>query len=105
MPSPSVWARQTTTTPHPGLRVRTLYLDPFGELKPENLQYLSDRGLVVGAAQRILATVRNFWDALDCKQAMPVIPAAREVYYRDGDGQTLDLAIRVPARFDPTSYE
>ena len=55
--------------------------------------------------QRVLAIVVNFWDALDCKRGMPVIPAAREVYYRDGDGQTWDLAIRVPERFDPTSYE
>ena len=91
--------------PHPGPGVRTLYLDPFGDWEPEDLQYLYDRGLVVGAAQRLLATMINFWDALDRKREMPVIPAAREVYYRDGDGQTWDLAIRVPMRFDPTSYE
>ena len=36
---------------------------------------------------------------------MPVIPAAREVYYRDGDGQAWDLAIRVPKRYDPASPE
>ena len=60
---------------------------------------------MVGAAQRLLATIINFWDALDRKREMPIIPAAREVYYRDGDGHTWDLAVRVPARFDPTSYE
>ena len=91
--------------PHPGPGVRTVYLDPFGDWKPEDVGYLYDRGLVVGAAQRWLAIVVNFWDALDRKREMPVIPAAREVYYRDGDGQTWDLAIRVLERFDPTSYE
>ena len=89
----------------PGPGVRTLYLDPFGDWEPEDLRYCYDRGLVVGAAQRVLATVINFWDALDRKREMPIVPAAREVYYRDGDGRTWDLAIRVPARFDPASYE
>ena len=36
---------------------------------------------------------------------MPIIPAAREVYYRGGDGQTCDVAIRVLERFDATTYE
>ena len=90
--------------PHPGAGVRTLYIDPYGEWEPEDLRYLYDRGLVVGAAQRVLATVVNFWDALDRKREMPIVPAAREVYYRDEDGHTSDLATRVPARFDPTSH-
>ena len=60
---------------------------------------------MVGAAERVLSPVVNFCDALDRNREMPVIPAAREVYCRDGDGQTWDLAIRVPERFDPTSYE
>ena len=38
--------------------------------EPEDLQYLYDQGLVVGAAQRLLATVINFWDALDRKREM-----------------------------------
>ena len=66
--------------PHPGPGVRTLYLDPSGDWEPEDLRYLYDRGLVVGAAQRLLATVINFWDALDRKREMPIIPAAREVH-------------------------
>ena len=82
--------------PHPGPGVRTLYLDPYGDWEPEDLRYLCDRGLVLGAAQRVLATVVNFWDALDRKQEMPIV--------RDGDGRTWDLAVRVPARFDPASY-
>ena len=81
--------------PWPGPGVRTLYLDPSGNCEPENLQYLYDRGLVVGAAHRLLATIINFWDALDRKRD----------YYRDGEGHTLDLAVRVPARFDRASYE
>ena len=32
--------------------------------------------LEVGAAQRVLATVVNFWDALDRKREMPIVPAA-----------------------------
>ena len=91
--------------PHPAPGVRTIYLDPFGDWEPVDLGYLYDRGLVVGAAQRVLAIVVNYWDALDRKRKMPIIPAAREVYYRDGDGQTWDLAIQVPKRFDPASYE
>ena len=91
--------------PHPGPGVRTIYLDPFGDGEVEDLGYLYDRGLVVGAAQRVLALVVNFWDALDRKREMPIIPAAREVYYRDAHGQTWDLATRVPDRFDPTAYE
>ena len=59
----------------------------------------------MGAAQRVLAIVINYWNALDRNREMPIIPAVREVYYRDGDGQTWDLAIRVPKRFDPASYE
>ena len=90
--------------PHPGLGVRTLYIDPYGEWEPEDVRYLYDRGLVVGAAQRVLATVVNFWDTLDRKREMPIVPAAREVYYRDEDGHTWDLAARVPARFDLTSH-
>ena len=82
--------------PHPGPGVRTLYLDPSGDCEPEDLQCLYDRGLVVGAAQRLLATIINVWDALDRKREMPIIPAAREVYYRDGDGHTSNLAVRVP---------
>ena len=53
----------------------------------------------------MLALVVNFWDALDRKREMPIMPAAREVYSRDGDGQTWDVAIWVPKRFDPASYE
>ena len=90
---------------HPRPGVRKLYLDPFGDSEPEDLRYCYDGGLVVGASQRVLATVINFWDALDRKREMPIVPAAREVYYRDGDGRTWDLAIRVLARFDPASYE
>ena len=52
----------------------------------------------------MLAAVVNFWDALDRNREMPIVPAAREVYYRDDDGHTWDLAIRVPARFHPTSH-
>ena len=47
----------------------------------------------------------NFWDALDRKREMPIIPAAREVHYRDTWGQTWDRSVRVPERFDPTAYE
>ena len=36
--------------PHPGPGVRTLYLDPSGDYEHEDMQYLYDRGLVVGAA-------------------------------------------------------
>ena len=91
--------------PHPGVGVRTIYLDPFGDSEVEDLGYMYDWGLVVGAAQSVLALVVTFWDAMDHKREMPILPAAREVYYRDGDGQTWDLAIRVPKRFDPASYE
>ena len=91
--------------PHPGPGVPTLYLYPSRDWEPEDLQYLYDRGLVVGAAQRLLATIINFCDALDRKREMPIIPAAREVHYRDTWGQTWDLSVRVPERFDPTAYE
>ena len=90
--------------PHPGLGMRTLFRDPSGDWEAEDLRYLYDRGLVVGAAQRVLAAVINVWDGLDRKQEMPIVPAAREVYYQDGDGRTWDLAIWVPASFDLTSY-
>ena len=59
----------------------------------------------MGAAQQLLSIVVNFWDALDRKREMPIIPAAGEVYFQDDDGKTWDLAIRVPKRFDPASYE
>ena len=36
--------------PHPGPGLRTIYLDPFGDWEVEDLGYLYDRGLVVGAA-------------------------------------------------------
>ena len=91
--------------PHPGPGVRTIYLDPFRDWEAEDLGYLYDRGLVVGAAPRLLSIVVNFWDALDRKREMPIIPAAREVYYRDAHRQTWDLATRVPDSFDPTAYE
>ena len=81
--------------PHHGLGVRTLYLDPYGKWEPEDVGYLYYRGLVA---------VINFWDDLDGKREMPIVPAAREVYYRDEDGQRWDLATWVPARFDPTSH-
>ena len=57
------------------------------------------------SAQRLLALVVNFWDALDRKREMPIIPAAREVHYRDDGGKTWDLSNLVPKRFDPTAYE
>ena len=91
--------------PHPGPRVRAICLDPFGDWEAEDLGYMYTRGLVVGAAQRVLALVVKFWVAPDRKCEMPIIPAAREVYYQDDDGHTWDLAIRVPKRFDPASYE
>ena len=91
--------------PHPRPGVRTIYLDPFGDWEPEDLGYLYDRGLVLGAAHRVVAIVVNYWDSLDRKREMPIIPAAKEVDYRDDDGHTWDLAIRVPRRFDPSSYE
>ena len=91
--------------PHPEPGVRTIYLDSFGDWEVKDLVYVYDWGLVVGAAQRMLALVVNFWDALDRKCEMPIIPAARQVHYRDDDRQTWDLAIRVPGRFDPTAYE
>ena len=91
--------------PHPGPGVRTIYLDPFSDWEVEDPGYLYDRRLVVGAAQRMLALVINFWDALDRKREMPIIPAAREVHYRDAHGQTWDLAIWVPYQFDPTARE
>ena len=78
--------------PHPGPGVRTIYLDPFGDWEPEDLGYLYDPGLVVWAAQRVLAIVVNYWDALNRKCEMPVIPAVKEVYYRDAHEQTWDLA-------------
>ena len=55
--------------PHPGPSVRTVYLDPFGDWEPEGLGYLYDRGLVVGAAQGVLAMVVNFWDVYCGSQA------------------------------------
>ena len=64
-----------------------------------------DRGLVVGAAQRLSALMVNFWDALDRKREMPIIPAAKEVYYRDDDRHMWDVAILVPKCFDSTSYD
>ena len=91
--------------PHPGPVVRTIYLDPFGDWEVEDLGYMYDRGLVVGAAQHLLALVVNFWDALYGKREMPIIPAAREVYYRDAHGQTWDLATRVPVSCNPAAYE
>ena len=91
--------------PHPRPGVRTVYVDPFGDWEVEDPGYLYDRGLVVGAAQRLLAIIVNFWDALDRKREMPIILAAREVHYRDAWGQTWDLLVRVPERFDPTAYE
>ena len=60
---------------------------------------------MLGAAHRVLAIVVNYWDALDRKREMPVIPAAKEVYYRDAHGQTWDLATRVPDSCDPIAYE
>ena len=103
MPSPSAWAHRGTMTPFRG-GVRTLYIDPYGEWEPEDLRYLYDRGLAAGAAQRVLATVVNFWNALDGERQMPTVPAAREAYYRDEHGHRWDLATRVPARFDQTSH-
>ena len=91
--------------PHPGPGVRTLYLDPSGDWEPEDPRYLYDRGLVVGVAQRLLATVINFCDALDGKREMSIILEAREVVYRDTWGQTWGLSVRLPERFDPTAYE
>ena len=91
--------------PHPGLGVRTIYLDPFGDWEVEDLGFMYKRGLVAGAAQRVPALVVNFWDALDRKREMPIILEAPKVYYQDGDVQTGDMAIPVPKRFDPASYE
>ena len=88
--------------PHPRLGSRSIYLDPFGDW---DLGHLYNLGLVVGAAQWVLALVVNFWDALDRKREMPIVLAAREVYYRDDDGHAWDLPIRVPKRFDPSCYE
>ena len=34
--------------PHPGPRVCTIYLDPFGDWEAKDVGYLNDRGLVVG---------------------------------------------------------
>ena len=45
-----------------------------------------DQGLVVGAAQRALALVVNYWDALDRKREMPITLAPPEVHYRDSEG-------------------
>ena len=59
----------------------------------------------MGAAQCMLALIVNFWDALDRKREMPIIPTAPEVHYRDSEGQVWDLAIWVapqsvgPGRF------
>ena len=74
--------------PHRGPRVRTIYPHLFGDWEVKDLGYLYDRGLLVGAAQRLLALVVLFLDALDRKREMPIIPAAREVHYQDVWGQT-----------------
>ena len=80
-------------------------MDPYSDWDSTNLLYLYDRGLVAGVAQGVLALVINFWDALDRKQDMPIIPTAPEVHYRDGDRQVWDLAVWVMPWFDPTAYE
>ena len=82
--------------PHPASGVRTIYLEPYGDWASEDLVYLYDRGLLVG--------VINFWDAVDRKREMPIIPAAPEVHYRDSEGQMWDLAVRIPPRFDPYEW-
>ena len=53
----------------------------------------------------MLTLVINFWDALERKHEMPVIPAAPKVHYRDSEGQTWELAFRVQPRFDLAAYE
>ena len=93
--------RHTTAATHPAPGVRTIYLDPYDDWDSTDLAHVYDPGLVVGAAQRVLALVINLWDALDRKREMPIIPAA-EVHF--SEGQTWDLAVRVPPRFDPTAY-
>ena len=78
--------------PHPGPGVRSIYTKTLSDWEPEDVGYLYDRGLMAGAAQRVLAIVVNYWDASDRKRKMPVIRAAKEVYYRDGYGQLWDVA-------------
>ena len=103
MPLPSVWARRTTMTliPDRGSAPYTWTLSATGN--PRIWDIYMTGGWWWGP--RVLAIVVNYWDALDCKREMSIIPTPREVYYRDGDGQTWDLAIQVPKRFDPASYE
>ena len=62
--SPS-WARDAHVIPNPS-----------GEWEPKDLRYLYDRELVVGATQLVLAKVVYFWDALDRKREIPIVPAA-----------------------------
>ena len=50
--SPSAWGHLTTTPPTQR-QVQTIYLEPYGNWDGTDLAYLYDRGLVVGAAQRV----------------------------------------------------
>ena len=74
--------------PHSEFGVSTIYFHPIGDWEVADHVYLYDRSLLVGAAKRMLALVVTFWDAFDGKCEMPIIPATREVHYRDDHGQT-----------------
>ena len=80
-------------------------MEPYGDWAEEDQAYLYDRGLVAGAAQRVLALVINLWGALDRKREMPIVPATPQVYFRDQEGQVWALSSELPSRFNPTAYE
>ena len=93
--------------PHPGAGLRTVYIEPYKDLADANWVYLFDRGLVAGAAQRVVTLVMNSRDTLDHNWVMPVMPATPEVYFRGPEGRSWDLSIRLPTARGPrpTAYE
>ena len=67
-----------------------------------------DCGLVAGAAHRVVALVVNFWDALDRKPEMPVVPSEPEVVFGDPEGHVWDLSTRLlgypPGHLQPLAH-
>ena len=55
-------------TPPPSARVCTVYMEPYRDLADTDRGCMSGRRLVARAAQRVVALVVNFWEALEHKR-------------------------------------
>ena len=80
--------------------LRTVFVGSTGELDPWDKKILPEMGMVDGTMEGTGVPGVQFWASLDYRGAVPLVPAAPQVYYRTRDGRTLDLEHSLPMDTD-----